>query len=568
MSKAEISESKEEFQYPDAVTQFLSRLYEAYNKKNKKELNRLYDFEFKRISEEHFKNKAWPRPEVIFHIFPSDDLFQCLYRELYYRHMYLKLEPKSIDLQNSFKSYYFLFRCLSELGDISFIPSHWIWDMLDEFVFQFQWRWSKTEKQGQAVAQSSNVQSTLSNSNGGQSSGTTPWSLHSVLSVLRNLVVVSGVCVSTNSQCVIESEEVSSSTKFFSPGAGSDSIDPLVRLGWFALVSIVRIYTLCGDFSQALKTITFMSHKFHKSSLFSSEPACIITFCRYAGFVGFYLKRYTLARTILSHGVMVYWRSKNILNTGTFHLELATKRFEQMLAMLAVLSVSEGGKKIDDSVNRLVNEKYMDRIKRLQNRDSNTLRELYFFFCPKLVMAASFSVHSGTALSESNSFAHIMELRKRQTTIFMMEEQQLLWHSIKNSSLSQKKAQISKISEGLKKTEDVIRRVIETQNCRLHSSSICSSTATHNQNLTNSNEWLSKDFVSAFSHIANSNISDGEFTIENNCLMYRDHSNFSDFRVIFLKEISRIKQLNCDLQIKMLSTSQVEMSDISKSSSI
>ena len=91
-----------------------------------------------------------------------DAVFLILYKELYYRHVYAKLSPTIDDRINSYINYcdlfnYILSKCkpfapassswanpagtsidLSEGPSDLELPNQWLWDIIDEFIYQFQ----------------------------------------------------------------------------------------------------------------------------------------------------------------------------------------------------------------------------------------------------------------------------------------------------------------------------------------------------------------------------------------------------------------------------------------------
>lgn len=138
-----------------------------------------------------------------------------LYRELYFRHVYAKLEPNVDDRFQSYENICELFNLLlsessrypDRLADRTSInsvsprsdseqpvpldlPIQWLWDMLDEFVYQFQsfaqWRSvvkNKSEDELAMLAENPQI-----------------WSCYSVLNVLYSLVQKSQI----NEQLVAE----------------------------------------------------------------------------------------------------------------------------------------------------------------------------------------------------------------------------------------------------------------------------------------------------------------------------------------------------------------------------
>jgi translation initiation factor 3 subunit L len=109
-----------------------------------------------------------------------------LYRELYYRHVYSRLNP---DIDDRFHSYenscelfnYLLsaysadaiptaaYALLDSDGPVTLqLPDQWLWDILDEFIYQFQsfsvWRSkvkNKSEEELMLLAEGSQVRLTF-----------------------------------------------------------------------------------------------------------------------------------------------------------------------------------------------------------------------------------------------------------------------------------------------------------------------------------------------------------------------------------------------------------------------
>jgi RNA polymerase I-associated factor PAF67 len=88
----------------------------------------------------------------------ADQLFLILYRELYYRHVYSRLQPDIDDRFHSYENSCELFNYLLSKSTLAFtltikyscladsedgpvplqLPEQWLWDIVDEFIYQFQ----------------------------------------------------------------------------------------------------------------------------------------------------------------------------------------------------------------------------------------------------------------------------------------------------------------------------------------------------------------------------------------------------------------------------------------------
>lgn len=85
----------------------------------------------------------WPDENVVERIIgPGNKLFIILYKELYYRQLYARNTrgPLLVHRYESFMNYQELFsELLSSKDPIPLsLPNVWLWDIIDEFVYQFQ----------------------------------------------------------------------------------------------------------------------------------------------------------------------------------------------------------------------------------------------------------------------------------------------------------------------------------------------------------------------------------------------------------------------------------------------
>lgn len=112
------------------------------------------------------------------------------------------------------------------------LPIQWLWDMLDEFVYQFQsfvqWRSNpsnKSEDELELLAEAQQI-----------------WSCYSVLNVLYSLVQKSQI----NEQ--LKAEKEGKSAEEVTEIAGEYGSKPLYRtLGYFSLICLLRVHVLLGD---------------------------------------------------------------------------------------------------------------------------------------------------------------------------------------------------------------------------------------------------------------------------------------------------------------------------------
>ena len=109
------------------------------------EIQTCYEYKFSKFSEGFYKDESWPHADAVSQLVEGDEVFLMLYKELYFRHLYAKMGP-NITLEQrmeSWENYTSLFdRIFSDDDDDNNLdrldlPLPWLWDMVDEFVYQF-----------------------------------------------------------------------------------------------------------------------------------------------------------------------------------------------------------------------------------------------------------------------------------------------------------------------------------------------------------------------------------------------------------------------------------------------
>ncbi len=121
------------------------------------------------------------------------------------------------------------------------LPDQWLWDIIDEFIYQFMsfslWRSKVKAKTDEELG--------MLSADGGQ-----VWSCYSVLNVLYSFIQKSQVTeymlLTQRGATPEEIEEV----------IGEYGRKPLYRmLGYFSIIGLLRVHTLLGDFTLALKVM-------------------------------------------------------------------------------------------------------------------------------------------------------------------------------------------------------------------------------------------------------------------------------------------------------------------------
>uniref|UniRef100_A0A2K6MJ27 Eukaryotic translation initiation factor 3 subunit L n=1 Tax=Rhinopithecus bieti TaxID=61621 RepID=A0A2K6MJ27_RHIBE len=256
----------------------------------------------------------------------TDAVFLILYKELYYRHIYAKVSVK-----RNYKVFCSLWNGQNADGPAPLeLPNQWLWDIIDEFIYQFQ---SFSQYRCKTAKKSEEEIDFLR-------SNPKIWNVHSVLNVLHSLVDKSNI----NRQL-----EVYTSGGDPESVAGEYGRHSLYKmLGYFSLVGLLRLHSLLGDYYQAIKVLENIELN-KKVMPVASGPSCQM------GTSGSpsYLTRYN----------------------SPPHSQI-NKQNEQMHALLAI-ALTMYPMRIDESIHLQLREKYGDKMLRMQKGDPQVCEELF-----------------------------------------------------------------------------------------------------------------------------------------------------------------------------------------------
>ncbi|KAK9470980.1 RNA polymerase I-associated factor PAF67-domain-containing protein [Dipodascopsis tothii] len=361
-------------QLPDAVRNFILYFHFCLKENNVYELHGCYENTFNRLTEKFYKNTSWPDPHTIANLVNNDPLFLGLYTEMYYRHIYAKLQPSLEDRFVSYANYCDLFNYIfkSPTSSLPELPINWAWDIIDEFIYQFN---SFALFRSRAIKKAHNdeeVQLLLKHSD--------TWNTYSVLNVLYSFTQKSRM--KEQLQAMKEGRDPDTEV------AGEDGQHPLYKtLGYFSIIGLLRVHTLLGDFTLALKTMEGID--LSKKNKFSRVASVQFTIYYYVGFCYMMLRRYADAIKAFSHILLYIARTKNFHNRSAQY-DAVSKRSDQMYALLTIC-VALCPTRLDDSIHTTLREKNGEQLARLQRGGPETLpiyEELFCFACPKFMPVA------------------------------------------------------------------------------------------------------------------------------------------------------------------------------------
>ena len=385
---------------PDPIRGFYRSLSRHLATRNIFQLHQLYENDFPQLSERYYPDSSWPHPDEMARAMEDDEGaalsggsgkgVQLLYRDLYYRHIYSKLTVDIDDRIDSFHAYTELFHTMLQMDQHSLIahaqqqqqksgkgkkgdrdrersavplstgdavlfelPVNWLWDLLDEFVYQFESfhlyraRVSKLTEEEMAVL---NEQQDA-------------WNGHTVLRYLHAMVRKAGISVSSGQH------------------SSSEGVAPFFfNLGVFALVALLRVHVLLCDYSGALSALQPLDLRAQKA-LLSSVPSCFLTLYYYLGYAYLLLHRYVDSMRVLSYLTQFRQRNKHMQHRIAQSQSMQT-RMDRVQAVLVLASALHPDQ-LDDAIQQEIKDKFGEKQLRLQRFDRLTFEELFFQCAPK-----------------------------------------------------------------------------------------------------------------------------------------------------------------------------------------
>lgn len=384
---------------PEGVKEFLQYFREAIRKGMVFEIQNYYENVFPKMTEKHFENRPWPDENVVARFVDKDPVFLILYKELYYRHLYARMQS-SLTLDQRFNSYYnycdLLNYILNENKPVDLeLPDQWLWELVDEFVYQFQC----FSQYRARLQKKDNTEMEQLNSSG------KVWNVLCVLNVLHSLV---------------DKSNIKKQLEVYASGGDPDSVagkfgrhSLYKMLGYFSLVGLLRLHSQLGDYYQAIKVLENI--EIHKK--YSHVPACQISTSYYVGFAYMMMRRYSDAIRTFSSILLYIQRTKQLFQSKTYQNDQINKQTDQMYNLLAMCLVLHP-QCIDESIQQALREKgYHEKMFKMQYGDLQEFENCFQFACPKFLLPTSPPI-------DAPPEDYTKEPMNHQTQVFMAEVKQ------------------------------------------------------------------------------------------------------------------------------------------------
>ncbi len=279
-----------------------------------------------------------------------------LFREMTIRHITVKLKPQLKDHLNSWANYKKLFDLIVAAPEEEFcVSTQWIYDITQEFAYQFQGFCQYRCQHGHNTNEVANV----------LNENRDAWNYPEVVGILNKLIA----------------------TGKRRPIIAGEKLSVLQQFGYFASIELARLECLIGDYGSSLAAVAHLRLSDRKE-LFASLPICHFNVFYHIGVCNLMLKRFTEALDVFAEIILHVIR---ILKPGAAAslrpgVEAQLRRMvDRAMGLAAILITIKPNHRIEDQVKDAVEMKFADKIKRLQAGDRSSVQELFESSAPKFI---------------------------------------------------------------------------------------------------------------------------------------------------------------------------------------
>mmetsp|Transcript_55227 Transcript_55227/g.83536 ORF Transcript_55227/g.83536 Transcript_55227/m.83536 type:complete len:520 (+) Transcript_55227:127-1686(+) len=402
---------------PQTLTDFVFDLYDSISLSQlTEEQSRLYNSVFRDLSGKYFANAPWPSPQIIASECNGDPLFLAIYRELTHRHWHAVSRPSLRDRMEGWDVYRELFdELLLDAEETAFDDSgrtakfyilpEWAFDVLHEFVYQFQ-----GFCQFRTTLYASAVKHNLIGGDG--PSGKAPHHVVENLSVLQeedesdiwNVETVLGylqrlVAIGTNPKCTVPAYQY---------------------FGIFASVTLSRLECLLSDYTACLQAAVPLANP--SAMVLKDEPksfmdvvhgvfAARLSLTYHMGISFIMLRRYKDA--VVTVGSLCSYMQRGF-KTGQLrklpNSDQLFKNYDRMIALLAIVTHLCPACPIEEALAKTIREKHGGQL----SKDSAGYGDLFVYCSPKFISPAIPDYSTKDFPMETNAYKHQVQLLEKE----------------------------------------------------------------------------------------------------------------------------------------------------------
>ena len=376
-----------------STKEFFTTFFNAFNTADLPELRQHYFFGFNELQDKYFKDTPWPDETAIAPLCSDNSFFQMLYKELTIRHLHGLNKATVNDRIDGYYHFLEMFDFILQWGnEMPYqLPLEWLFDIINEFVYQFQAYWQFVGRASDRTREDIKI----------IEENPDAWKPGLVLWYLQELQAAS----------VIKEAIVADRDGKPLPERPNQILH---MLGYFAIIGESRIHLMIGDYTSALKAVDVID--FSQPGLFSRVRTCHVMLFYCTGFAYMMLRRFHDATRIFAT-MIVYLQSAS-RQTGNVFQKFVQKKHDQMLNLLALMQSVSSDLKVDSLVQKKIND-VNEKIPGLQSADEVTFKQafqsLFNYGGPKFIVP---SKPDYTSLSKSSSYD---EARMAQSEPFISE---------------------------------------------------------------------------------------------------------------------------------------------------
>jgi len=167
---------------------------------------------------------------------------------------------------------------------------------------------------------------------------------------------------------------------------GEYGVRPLYRmLGYFSIIGLLRVHTLLGDFTLALKVMDNV--ELAQKASFTRVTACHVTTFYYVGFCYMMLCRYPDANRSFVSILNLIIRMRQY-HTRSYQYDQINKIADRMYALFAMCNALSPSR-LDDNITNISKDRYGEHIARMSRGEDGipAFEELFLYACPKFITA-------------------------------------------------------------------------------------------------------------------------------------------------------------------------------------
>ena len=383
--------------------------------RNIPEIQSMYEVSWAKLSDRYFKAAPWPSVQLIADAVDHDHVFCLLYSELYYRHLYARCQPDLRERIESWENYQQLFSLLLHSNVNMQLPPCWMWDMIDEFIYQFQ---SFCQYKSRSASSRSPDENDL---------------LSKCEDKVFNVLQVTQILQALVDKSVIvkELEADGGASLLEGEGQAPGQSNVLRLLGYNSLVGLLKVHTLLGDYHTALKSLYPINPNDPPTLFAPKVTGCNINLFYYTGFSYLMLKRYSdAARSFNS--ILMYINLVKQYHVRSSSYDEILQRNEQMYALLAItVSLSPASiKLLDENVATQLRERNTDKMAKMAKGDLAVYEELVLYSAPRFI-----TTREGDERARQQIKQFLAEVKSTQTHP-LLKQYLVLYSSISLPKLS------------------------------------------------------------------------------------------------------------------------------------